>query len=215
MTEIVAAIPSSFVKKRLKLKDEKGSGESKLFIGSRNNENKYDHFFNNFDSSNKYYFLKSDLTDYLKYVKIEFLAQKCNQYKNLNMESYANKKILASIQKETNNIVTAYREIVNLSKSMLERPISKLYQLFKILQYAMLFNLFLSFIILCFKKDKSISLEIYYRNKFRLATIFATLSFSVYLIFKIFIDISLFFPLFFVLFFLQSLFYASKYSRCI
>lgn len=142
-------------------------------------------------------------------------VQSLGDYKNLNMESYANKKILASIQKETNNIVTAYREIVNLSKSMLERPISKLYQLFKILQYAMLFNLFLSFIILCFKKDKSISLEIYYRNKFRLATIFATLSFSVYLIFKIFIDISLFFPLFFVLFFLQSLFYASKYSRCI
>ena len=38
-------------------------------------------------------------------------VQSLGDYKNLNMESYANKKILASIQKETNNIVTAYREI--------------------------------------------------------------------------------------------------------
>lgn len=141
--------------------------------------------------------------------------QNLGDYINLDMEAPVNKNILENIKKETDNMLSAYREIVNLSKLMLEKPEDKFYPFFKFLQNIMIFNLLLLFIMLCLNKANLSDLETYYRNKFRLAIILATLSLSFYLIFNKFMDISLIFPLFSMLFFLQSLFYASRYSRCI
>ncbi|MBS4761155.1 AAA family ATPase [Carnobacteriaceae bacterium zg-ZUI252] len=87
MNNIEIKVPSSFVKRQLKLKQDRGAGEAKLFIGMMTSESDYDNFFNNFSSTNKYYFEKSNLIDYLKLMKMEYLAQKCNEYKDID-ENY-------------------------------------------------------------------------------------------------------------------------------
>ncbi len=91
MNKLLIPISSSFVKNRLKLNEDKGSGESKLFVGSKKKEQEYDSFFRNFDSTNKYCFSKDNLIDYLKMTKIEYIAQKCNKYKNIDLEYYEEK----------------------------------------------------------------------------------------------------------------------------
>lgn len=90
--KIVVPIPSSFVKKDLKLYVDSGNGESKLFISSINKKDELDLFFENFSDLNKYYFSRENLIDYLKFSKIEYLANKCNKYKNVN-ENYYNDKV--------------------------------------------------------------------------------------------------------------------------
>lgn len=90
--KIVIPIPSSFVKKDLKLYVDSGNGESKLFISSINKKEELDLFFDNFNSTNKYYFSRENLIDYLKFSKIEYLANKCNKYKNID-EAYYNDKV--------------------------------------------------------------------------------------------------------------------------
>lgn len=52
----------------------------------------FDVFFNYYSDENKYYFDKSNLIDYLKYMKIEFIAQKCNKYQELDANFY-NKRL--------------------------------------------------------------------------------------------------------------------------
>lgn len=75
----------------LKLATDKGSGESKLFVGTISNKQQYDTFFNNFDSTNTYQLKKDNLLDYLKYARLEYVAHKCNEYKALNSEYHAEK----------------------------------------------------------------------------------------------------------------------------
>ena len=91
MNKMLIPISSSFVKNRLKLEEDKGSGESKLFVGSKKKEQEYDEFFGNYDVNNIYYFSKENLIDYLKTIKIEYIAQKCNKYKNVDLEYYEEK----------------------------------------------------------------------------------------------------------------------------
>lgn len=91
MQKLDINISSSFVKKNLKLVNDKGAGEAKLFVGSMQKENELDSFFNNFSTSNKYYFEKTNLLDYLKFMKIEYLAQKCNEYKDIDADYYDKK----------------------------------------------------------------------------------------------------------------------------
>ena len=85
-------ISSSFVSNNLKLVGESGNGESKLYVGSVKNEQEYDSFFDNYNEKNQYYFLKTNILDYLKYTKIEYIAQLCNKYKNIG-EEYHNQKM--------------------------------------------------------------------------------------------------------------------------
>ncbi|MFQ7076168.1 MAG: hypothetical protein ACLRQZ_07535 [Clostridia bacterium] len=91
MNKLLIPISSSFVKNKLKLEEDRGSGESKLFVGSKKKEQYYDDFFGNYDSNNKYCFSKSNLIDYLKTVKLEYVAQKCNRYINIDLEYFEEK----------------------------------------------------------------------------------------------------------------------------
>lgn len=84
-------VSSSFVKKNLKLATDKGAGEAKLFIGSKHKEDELDSFFNYFSTDNSYFFERTNLIDYLKYMKIEYLAQKCNEYKEIDENYYSQK----------------------------------------------------------------------------------------------------------------------------
>lgn len=85
---LTVKISSSFVKTRLKIITESGNGEAKLFIGSLSQKDEFNNFFNDFDNSNSYCFDKNNLLDYLKYMRIEYIAQKCNQYQNVTKEYY-------------------------------------------------------------------------------------------------------------------------------
>lgn len=91
MDSIVIPISSSFVKSNLKLEEDRGSGESKLFVGSMRREKEFDLFFDYYDEKNQYCFSKTNIIDYLKYIKIEYAAQKCNKYKNIGMSYYDQK----------------------------------------------------------------------------------------------------------------------------
>lgn len=103
MNKLLIPISSSFVKNRLKLNEDRGSGESKLFVGSKKKEQEYDAFFENFNSTNKYYFYKENLIDYLKMIKIEYIAQKCNKYKNIDLKYYEEKiDFLESLDENVN-----------------------------------------------------------------------------------------------------------------
>ena len=122
MDELLIPISSSFVKRRLKLQEDRGSGESKLFIGSQKNELEYDSFFNNFSSENEYIFEKENIINYLKYAKMEYIAQKCNKYKNIDIEFYNKKYKLVSeksdeIQFVLNNFKDGSRYYVRSSDS--------------------------------------------------------------------------------------------------
>lgn len=103
MNELKIQVPSSFVKRKLKLKGETGAGEGKLFIGSINKEGELDDFFNHYSDNNEYYFTKSNLEDYLKYMQIEYFSEKCNEYQGVNEELYNEKVKLVSKQDERIN----------------------------------------------------------------------------------------------------------------
>lgn len=80
-------IASSFVKQANKLSTDRGSGEAKLFVGSRKKEELLS-FFNNFSDDNNYYFEKNDVVDYLKKVFLEYKYNCFQTYKNVNEEKY-------------------------------------------------------------------------------------------------------------------------------
>ena len=70
---------------------DKGKGEGKIFVGSTSKIQQYDTFFNNFDSTNIYQLKKDNLLDYLKYARLEYVAHKCNEYKEIDSEYHAEK----------------------------------------------------------------------------------------------------------------------------
>lgn len=82
------AIPSSFVYSNLKMKTDSGSGEAKLHIGSKLKEDNFRTFFNNYVSSNTYYFERNNMVDFMKYLKLEYSYQKINQYKDVDLSYY-------------------------------------------------------------------------------------------------------------------------------
>ena len=61
-------IPSSFVAHNMKIANDSGSGESKLWVGSTQAENDIDSFFS-FGDGYKYIISKENLRDYLLQVK--------------------------------------------------------------------------------------------------------------------------------------------------
>lgn len=84
---IVRAIPSSFVFNDMKLLTDKGAGEAKLFVGPKSKENEIDKFFC-FDENYTYRFDKTNMLEYLHQVKMEYVFQNMNQYKEANLEKW-------------------------------------------------------------------------------------------------------------------------------
>lgn len=81
---IVKAIPSSFVFGDMKLLTDKGAGEAKLFVGPKSKESEIDSFFQ-FGEGMTYKFDKKNMLEYLLQVKMEFVFQTINQYKDANI----------------------------------------------------------------------------------------------------------------------------------
>lgn len=72
----------------MKIKTDGGSGEAKLHIGSRLKETFFLDFFNNYDDTNEYYFEKDNMLEFMKYLKLEYLYQGINEYKDVNLLYY-------------------------------------------------------------------------------------------------------------------------------
>lgn len=84
---VVRAIPSSFVFSDMKLLTDKGAGEAKLFVGPKSRESEIDSFFS-FDEGYTYRFDKTNMLEYLHQVKMEFVFQNMNQYKDANLDKW-------------------------------------------------------------------------------------------------------------------------------
>lgn len=84
---VVKSVASSFVSNDMKINTDRGSGEAKLFVGSMNNRDKYDTFFE-FNKEYKYKFDKENLKIYLNQVKLEYAFQKINKYKNISISRW-------------------------------------------------------------------------------------------------------------------------------
>lgn len=92
----VKGIPTSFVFKNMKLKDETGAGEAKLFVGSKSEFQKLKVFFGIEDFEKKQQnitkytvrFDKENFLDYMKYVKLEHIFQFLNKYKGANLDEW-------------------------------------------------------------------------------------------------------------------------------
>lgn len=84
---IVKGLPSSFVAVNMKLESDRGAGEAKLWVGQMSNAAELDSFFA-FDEDFLYTFSQSNLLQYLNQVKVEYVYQKFNNYKNASLETW-------------------------------------------------------------------------------------------------------------------------------
>ena len=95
--KIVKGLPSSFVAANMKLEADRGAGEAKLWVGQMSNAVELDRFFA-FDQDYLYTFSKENLLEYLNQVKVEYVYQKFNIYKNASLgtwnENYSQIKAL-------------------------------------------------------------------------------------------------------------------------
>lgn len=87
VTKKVSGIASSFVANQMKLANDRGAGEAKLFIGTIRNENEYDNFFA-FDEGYSYKLDRENLLLYLNESKIEYVFQRINKYKKADLDSW-------------------------------------------------------------------------------------------------------------------------------
>lgn len=85
---IKESIPSSFVQNSIKIRSDRGSGEAKFHLGSASKADEFSEFFNGYNVSNKYIFQKNNMIEFMKSLKIEYVYQSINQYKNANLEYY-------------------------------------------------------------------------------------------------------------------------------
>ena len=87
ISKIIKGVPSSFVFKNMKLDTDKGAGEAKLFVGSISQIEDINDFFK-FDQEYSYRFDKSNLLNYLHGVKMEYVFQHVNKYKEASIETW-------------------------------------------------------------------------------------------------------------------------------
>lgn len=87
ISKIIKGVPSSFVFKNMKLDTDKGAGEAKLFVGSISQIEDINDFFK-FDQEYSYRFDKSNLLNYLHEVKMEYVFQHVNKYKEASIETW-------------------------------------------------------------------------------------------------------------------------------
>lgn len=71
----------------MKLDTDKGAGEAKLFVGPKKQIEEIEEFFK-FDKGYSYRFDKANLLDYLHEVKMEYVFQCINKYKNASAETW-------------------------------------------------------------------------------------------------------------------------------
>jgi len=110
----VTGIPSSFVFGDMKLLSEKGAGEAKLFVGPKSKEKEIDHFFE-FGSGIKYRFDKSNLIEYMLQVKMEYVFQSINKYKDANIIKW-NEAYSAVIELEDADLYICLDKFVDNSR---------------------------------------------------------------------------------------------------
>lgn len=89
-TLLVKALPSSFVAREMKLEQDRGAGEAKLFIGPVKKEKEFDEFFE-FNTGVVYKFSKSNMLEYLQHMKIEYGYQSISKYKEVSIDSWDEK----------------------------------------------------------------------------------------------------------------------------
>lgn len=87
ISKIIKGVPSSFVFKNMKLDTDKGAGEAKLFVGSISQIEDINDFFK-FDQEYSYRFDKSNLLNYLHEVKMDYVFQHVNKYKEASIETW-------------------------------------------------------------------------------------------------------------------------------
>ena len=87
ISKVIKGIPSSFVFSNMKLDTDKGAGEAKLFVGPKKQIEEIEEFFK-FDKGYSYRFDKANLLDYLHEVKMEYVFQCINKYKNASAETW-------------------------------------------------------------------------------------------------------------------------------
>lgn len=87
ISKIIKGVPSSFVFKNMKLDTDKGAGEAKLFVGPKSQIEDINDFFK-FDQAYSYRFDKSNLLNYLHEVKMEYVFQHVNKYKDASIETW-------------------------------------------------------------------------------------------------------------------------------
>lgn len=99
LTEVIrkiSSVPSSFVKTNMKLTDETGAGEARLFIGNKSEFPKLNIFFGIENSNEKYQYItkyivkfdRENFLDYMKYVKLEHVFQFFHKYKGTNLDEW-------------------------------------------------------------------------------------------------------------------------------
>lgn len=104
---ITCNIPSSFVNRNIKLANDRGNGEAKLYIGSVKDKEIFDQFFNNWHPMNTYELNKVDLLLYLQDVELEFSKQ--SKYKAVSKKLY--RKLFNKVERlEENRIDLTYYE---------------------------------------------------------------------------------------------------------
>jgi len=91
---ITCNIPSSFVNRSIKLANDRGNGEAKLYVGSVKDAEIYDQFFNNWHPLNNYSFDKPDILLYFQDMEVEFIKQ--SKYKNVSKKLY--NKLMSEIE---------------------------------------------------------------------------------------------------------------------
>ena len=87
ISKIIKGVPSSFVFKNMKLDTDKGAGEAKLFVGPKSQIEDINDFFK-FDQAYSYRFDKANLLNYLHEVKMEYVFQHVNKYKDASIETW-------------------------------------------------------------------------------------------------------------------------------
>lgn len=85
--KIIKGVPSSFVFKNMKLNTDKGAGEAKLFLGPKSQIDEIEKFYK-FDEDYQYRFDKDNLLEYMHEVKMEYVFQKMNKYKDASIETW-------------------------------------------------------------------------------------------------------------------------------
>jgi len=87
ISKIIKGVPSSFVFKNMKLDTDQGAGEAKLFVGPKSQIEDINDFFK-FDQAYSYRFDKANLLNYLHEVKMEYVFQHVNKYKDASIETW-------------------------------------------------------------------------------------------------------------------------------
>lgn len=85
-SRFIINIPSSYVVKNIKMRDDKGKGEAKLHIGPISKSNIFYKFFNNFSIDNIYKINRASILIFLNLYKAQFLDTTI--YKNTDINYY-------------------------------------------------------------------------------------------------------------------------------